>query len=282
VSHPDSVAAPSIRRGLPRGTKWFLAALVGIALLYGALITYHVSTPRKTVVSETDWLDRCRETCLTYGLIPTGNVRKDAEAYLAAVRKQPLTEAMITILDDRAYAAAPSQEHPLVGKPAPNFTLPDHLGQSHSLDSLRDHGPIVVVFYYGYGCSHCVAQLIGLDQELDYFRQLGARVVAISSDSPAHTREKYLEYGEFHFPVLADEQNSVATLYGTFTPETAEKMESRDHGTFVIDRQGLVRWAHTGPSPFLDNKSLLLTLADVEGLRPALAKPTASNPAKAQ
>ena len=262
------------RRGLSRGSKWFLGGLAAVVVLYGGLVAYHLSTPRPVEVSETDWLERCREACLSYGLIPTGDVRKDAEAYLRAVRKQPLSEAMITILEDRAYAIAASQGHPLVGKAAPGFTLPDHQGKRVSLDELRDGGPIVVVFYYGYGCSHCVAQLIGIDQELDYFRQLGARVVAISPDSPEHTTKKYEEYGEFHFPVLADEQSEVSLQYGTYTPATDDKAENRDHGTFLIDSEGIVRWANIGATPFLDNKSLLLTLADVEGLRPKAPRST--------
>jgi peroxiredoxin Q/BCP len=270
MSSNESVSAdlPGSHRGLSRGTRWFLLGLGMVVLLYSGLVTYHLTTPRKAVVAETDWLERCRESCLEYGLIPTGNVRKDAEAYLKAVRENPLTEAMINILEDRAYAIEPSQAHPLVGKPAPAFTLPDHQGKPTSLDSIREGGPVIVVFYYGYGCSHCVAQLIALDQELDYFRQLGARVVAISSDSPAHTTEKYKEYGEFHFPVLADEDSQISQQYGTFVPATEDAMEMRDHGTFVIDHNGIVRWANIGPNPYLDNKTLLLTLADAEGLRP--------------
>lgn len=270
----SSTSAPAVR-SMPRGARWFLLGLGLVSLLYSALVTYHLTTPRKVVIAETDWLERCRESCLAYGLIPTGNVRKDAEAYLAAVRKNPLTEAMINILEDRAYAVEPSQAHPLVGRPAPAFTLPDHQGRPTSLDSIREGGPVIVVFYYGYGCSHCVAQLIALDQELDYFRQLGARIVAISSDSPAHTTEKYKEYGEFHFPVLADEDNQVATLYETYVPAMDDAVEMRDHGTFVIDHNGIVRWANIGPSPFLDNKTLLLTLADAEGLRPKVTIPSA-------
>jgi thioredoxin-dependent peroxiredoxin len=263
---PEKVDARSTGRS--RGTRWFLRGLGLVALLYGGLVAYHVTVPRPAVPSETDWLERCREACLSYGLIPTGHVRRDAEAYLRAVRKRPLSEAMITILEDRTYAIEGSQNHPLVGKPAPNFVLPDHQGKRVSLEELRDGGPILVVFYYGYGCSHCVAQLIGLDQELDYFRQLGGRVVAISPDSPEHTRGKYAEYGEFHFPVLADETGEVSALYGAYTAATDSKGENREHGTFVVDSEGIVRWANLGPTPFLDNKSLLLVLADAEGLRP--------------
>jgi hypothetical protein len=36
------------------------------------------------------------------------------------------------------------------------------------------------------------------------------------------------------------------------------------HGTFVIDRRGIVRWANTSLSPFAQNKALLCELVRVE------------------
>ena len=35
-------------------------------------------------------------------------------------------------------------------KVAPDFTLPDHTGEDHSLDALLANGPAVIVFYRGY------------------------------------------------------------------------------------------------------------------------------------
>jgi hypothetical protein len=37
--------------------------------------------------------------------------------------------------------------------------------------------------FLGYGCSHCVAQLLALDHDLHYSKELDADIVAISSDS---------------------------------------------------------------------------------------------------
>jgi len=42
-----------------------------------------------------------------------------------------------------------------VGDHAPNFTLPDALGQSVTLADLLAQGPVVVVFYRGEWCPYC-------------------------------------------------------------------------------------------------------------------------------
>ena len=232
------------------------------------MLIYHVSRPPGTVAEDDGILEQCRQICLRYGLVSTGNVRKDAEAYLQVVQKQNLTTGLSQILSEAAFEPAPSQKHPLLSQAAPEFALPDDSGKSQSLSSLGKNRPVVVVFYLGYGCSHCVAQLIALDKDLHYFRELGAEVVAISSDEPAHTAERFQEYGRFHFPVLADVDNSVAEAWDVYHPKTGEQPEFSKHGTFIVDRTGRVIWAMLDTEPFVDNKSLLHIIARSQGLLP--------------
>ncbi|MFO1023327.1 MAG: peroxiredoxin family protein [Planctomycetales bacterium] len=201
--------------------------------------------------------EKCREICLAYGLLPTGHVANDARAYLEVAKPQELSADLATILNDREFHVAETQPHSLIGKSAPDFSLVDSSGNSRTLAELRNGKPLILVFYLGYGCSHCVAQLFGLDKDLRYFRELGCDVVAVSFDTPETTRQKYKEYGEFHFPVLSDPENKVAQKYGVFTPAKGDIEESLDHGTFVIDAAGKIIWANQGSQPFLDNKSLL-------------------------
>ena len=119
----------------------------------------------------------------------------------------------------------------------------------------------MLVFYYGYYCDHCVAQLYAINQDLAYFRELGTQIAAVSADAPDETRAKFAEYkdkgGAFAFPVLSDPGNKVAELYGTFFPFQPGRPELQLHGTFLIDRKGIVRWANTGLSPYTNHRSLL-------------------------
>ena len=250
-------------------TKLFLGFLGVISCLYAIVLIYHISKPPGTVQADAGLLEQCRQICLQYGLVSTGNVRKDAESYLNVVQTQRLTEGLAEVLADSNFRVVESQSHPLRRKAAPEFSLPDDTGTTQSLKELGRNRPLVVVFYLGYGCSHCVAQLLALEKDLHYFRELDADIVAISQDSPEHTSERYKEYGRFSFPVLSDAGNKVAEIWSVYEPETDERDEHRDHGTFVVDRNGLVIWAVRGKEPFLDSKSLLHVIAASQGLLPA-------------
>jgi peroxiredoxin len=86
-------------------------------------------------------------------------------------------------------------------------------------------------------------------------------VAAVSADSVEETRAKFAEYkdkgGAFAFPTLSDPGNKVAELYGCFHPFKPGRPELQLHGTFLIDKQGIVRFAHTGLSPYTNHRSLL-------------------------
>jgi len=221
------------------GTKIFLWLLFAVASFYAAVLLYHSANPVEQSVADGSFLENCRQICLKYGLVSSGNLRKDAETYIRVAQRERLTETLSQILNS-SFAAVPSQQHPLLNQPAPAFSLPDDRQQLASLQQLGLRRPMVVVFYLGYGCSHCVAQLLALDKDLHYFSELDADIVAISSDSPEHTAERYREYGEFHFPVLADVDYGVSQKWGVYQPETDEKPEFMYHGTFIVDSHGKV------------------------------------------
>lgn len=251
---PEDGTAPE--RG--SGTKLFLAVLGGFALLYGSAMAWHVTHPMTGTGTESPgFLERCRLICADYGLVATGDVSADANAYLEAVDSQKLSASLQDLLSTDNFERAVTEDHPLVGKQAPDFVLSDTQDQSQSLAELNRQGPVVLVFYYGYNCSHCVAQLFALQKDLEHFNELGAQLVAVSADLPAATRKKYEEYGGFEFPVLSDPDLKVAETWGTYVRETDEQQEDMLHGTFVIDRGGKVIFANRGYQPFVDNRSLL-------------------------
>lgn len=249
------------------GTKIFLMLLFAVASFYAAVLLYHAANPVEQAAADAGFLENCRQSCLKYGLVSSGNVRKDAETYIRVAQRERLTETLGQILNS-SFAAVPSQQHPLLNQPAPAFSLPDDRQQLASLKQLGLRRPMVVVFYLGYGCSHCVAQLVSLERDLHYFRELDADIVAISADSPQHTAARFQQYGRFAFSVLSDENRQAAAEWDVFHPATEQSEELMDHGTFVVDRNGQVIWAFRGKEPFLDNRSLLQVIAKSQGLLP--------------
>jgi thioredoxin-dependent peroxiredoxin len=217
-------------------TKLFLALICLLAVACCALIAYRTSVP--PAPSE------------------TGDVAADARAYLAAARSE---ESLAPTAGESPPVMGRS--HPLVGKKAPDFELTDTEGQSVSLRDLRRDGPVIVVFYYGYYCSHCVAQLFALEDDLPKFAKQGVHIVALSADPSSQTAERFRQYGRFHFPVLSDRDNRVAEQYGVYTRATVDRDEDLEHGTFLVDQNGQITWAYAGGRPFVDNGFLLSLLA---------------------
>jgi peroxiredoxin Q/BCP len=252
------------------GVKLFLMFLVVVATAYGSILSYHMLVPRRSGnelgEAKLSVLERCREMCLAYGLVPTGHLANDAKSYLRSEKVQPLNSPMYKILSDQDFKLQESQPHALLGKIAPNFELKDDQGQLTSLGVTLKEVPVVVVFYYGYHCNHCVGQLFGINEDLRRFVELGTKVVAISADPPELTAKRFAEYGRFDFPVLSDEDNRVAEAYRVFKPESDGKPEIKLHGTFIIDVDGTILWCNTGHKPFLDNQTLLTVIARKHGL----------------
>ncbi|MDY3552696.1 redoxin domain-containing protein [Gemmata sp. JC717] len=206
---------------------------------------------------------------------PEPNVARDAAEYLRAKQVEPLSGPLQALLAAPPKPPAPTEPHPLVNQPAPLFALTGTDDRPTDLGDLAARGPVVLVFYYGYSCDHCVAQLFGIEKDLRYFTELGATVVAVSPDAPAKTRERYAEYGAFHFPVLSDPDRTAAARYGVFRPAAGDLPKWQAHGTFVIGRDRRVRWANTGSEPFADTATLLHELALSEQRLPAPGKAVA-------
>jgi thioredoxin-dependent peroxiredoxin len=124
-----------------------------------------------------------------------------------------------------------------VGAKAPNFTLP---GTGDKQYSLADYAGkvVVLVFYPGDDTAVCTKQLNSYNDDLVQFEQLDAQVLAISAqDMPSH--DKFSGKYGFKFPLLADTDKAVAGLFGTLGPLGFPR-----RSVFIIDRQGIVRYAH--------------------------------------
>ena len=133
-----------------------------------------------------------------------------------------------------AQAAAPA--HAEVGKPAPNFTLPDVDGKSVSLAEFK--GKPVVLEWFNPGCpfvkaSHTAGSLKGLAAAQV---PQGVTWLAINSGGAGKqgngaeaTRQAQASFGMQH-PVLLDESGDVGRLYGA----------ERTPQLYVINAEGVL------------------------------------------
>lgn len=124
---------------------------------------------------------------------------------------------------------------PAAGEPAPDFTLPSTSGEVRLSDVLRE-GPVILVFYVEDATPGCRTQLGALREDYDLVRELGARVLAVSTD-PLASHEMFAAQITPPFPLLSDEGGAVARVYGVY--DEAERRARRS--VFVIDPDGHVR-----------------------------------------
>lgn len=100
-----------------------------------------------------------------------------------------------------------------VGDQAPDFTLPDAMGNDVRLSDLTKARPVIVTFYRGGWCPYCNLELSAFQRELDAIKSIGGSLVAVSpltSDNSLSAAEK----NELAFPVLSDAGNRVADAFG--------------------------------------------------------------------
>ena len=100
-----------------------------------------------------------------------------------------------------------------VGDPAPAFTLKDPEGKAVSSSALLADGPLVVSFYRGVWCPYCNMELQALEAARSEFERLGAKLVAISPQTPVNSRRS-VRQNKLSFPILSDTNNNVASAFG--------------------------------------------------------------------
>jgi peroxiredoxin len=171
------------------------------------------------------------------------------------------------------YRNAPKMEGPAVstplpvGTPAPDFELPDANGQPVRLSDYRGV-PVVLVFYpldWSPGCSQ---QLDLYQQELDEFERRGAKLLAISVDS-IYSHGAWAAVRGLTFPLLSDfhPKGSVTRQYQVFR----EKDGFADRALYVLDEDGVIRYAHV--SPFVHHIPSIYDLFQVLDLLKRVEKP---------
>lgn len=127
-----------------------------------------------------------------------------------------------------------------VGQEAPDFTLRDQNRQDVTLSSFRGRKSVLLVFYPYAFSRICTGELCEIRDDLPRFAGEDLQVIGVSVDHP-HALKAWAAQEGYQFPLLSDfwPHGEVARAYGVFN-ETAG-MANR--GTFLIDRDGIVRFA---------------------------------------
>src|SRR3990167_5576238 len=136
----------------------------------------------------------------------------------------------------------------LVGRKAPDFTVPAVLGSGEIIDkfNLYDNikGKYGLVFFYPLDFTFvCPSELIALHHRMSEFSSRGVEVVAVSIDSH-FTHNAYRNtpveqggIGPVGYTLAADMTHAICQAYGVEHPVAGVAFR----GAFVIDNHGMVR-----------------------------------------
>jgi peroxiredoxin Q/BCP len=120
---------------------------------------------------------------------------------------------------------------------APEFTLPDSDGESHSLEDYAGSW-LVLYFYPKDETPGCTTEACSLRDARDDIAALGANVVGVSMDD-ASSHEKFKAHHSLNFTLLSDPGKVAIKAYGAWGKKMFG-MEGVLRKTFIINPNGMV------------------------------------------
>jgi peroxiredoxin len=165
---------------------------------------------------------------------------------------------------DRVGVLAPGTGIP-VGQKVPDVHARDLDGKDVSLSSLYAKGPILLAFYRGGWCPYCSSENHALATAYPEYQKRGVTPVTVSVDTPDAEAKTKATYA-IPFPVLSDSDAKMIEAFHVVNKvddPTLAKMKGfgvdlesyagKPHheiaipSLFLIDRTGVVQWAHSDP-----------------------------------
>jgi thiol-disulfide isomerase/thioredoxin len=145
----------------------------------------------------------------------------------------------------RAPADDPDLGLEMIGKPAPAWTFTRWIGPPRSLASLR--GKVVLVRWWTEGCHFCATTLPEIEALRTAHADEGLVVVGVFHPKPPrevsdrHIVSMAKKLG-FRGPIAVDRDWVTLDRYWL----AADPERNWTSVSFLIDRQGLIRWVHGG------------------------------------
>jgi peroxiredoxin len=156
-----------------------------------------------------------------------------------------------------------------------DWTCSDAFGNEIALADYTGR-PVIVIFFLGFGCVHCVEQLVEFAPAYDQFLEADIEIVTIGTDSAEKLRDSFGDDPSdtgYPFPVLADADMKHFRRYRAY--DDFEDMPL--HGTFLVDGDGRVRWQDVSYEPFMDWEFLLEESQRLLGLDAPLRRASSSS-----
>jgi peroxiredoxin Q/BCP len=123
-----------------------------------------------------------------------------------------------------------------IGDIVPNFTAKDSHGEVFESQSVLGRKPLVIYFYPKDNTPGCTTEACSFRDQYEDFKDLGAEVIGISSDS-VKSHNKFANKHKLPFILLSDQDKKLRHLFGV-RDTLFGLLPGRV--TYVIDKNGVV------------------------------------------
>lgn len=127
-----------------------------------------------------------------------------------------------------------SQTNLKVGDIAPDFTLEDSDGNTHSLKQYLGKKTIVLYFYPKASTPGCTKQACNIRDNFELLEQHNIVIFGLSVDDKKSLK-KFKENEKLNFTLLSDDKKTVSKSYGTINAFGFSKRI-----TFIINKEGKI------------------------------------------
>lgn len=176
------------------------------------------------------------------GFVPVGHTFRTRLGVIAAVA----ISVALTAPAPRTAQAFDDTQKFKAGEKAPDFTLEDVAGNEVRLSSYEGR-KVVLLTFFALRCGTCLMEAPYLEEIHQHYKGKGAVVLSVNTDGvDAETALRTMKDVGFKstYPILLDPEFTVTDTYTNFLVPL----------TLVIDKEGIIRYIHTGFDPGEERK----------------------------
>lgn len=192
------------------------------------------------------------------------SLQVELDSFKAAWLERVGAETARLVEDDNAALLPLAARSLGQGAQFPAVTLPNQNGVAVDLAAMAAESALIVTFYRGGWCPYCNLELRAYQQRLAEIAALGARLVAISPETPDNTLST-AEKNALAFDVLSDDRGRLADLLGIrFELSPAIRALYQKFGHDLPARNGDGRWSLPMPASYVVARGGRIVLASVD------------------
>jgi peroxiredoxin len=137
-----------------------------------------------------------------------------------------------------------------IGTKAPDFTLKSKSPSDRDVSLGQNSGKsnTVILFFPLAFTGVCTTEMCDVTAGLTKYKDLNAEVIGISVDSP-FAQQAWAQKEKIGIILASDLNKKTAEAYGVLLPDLAGLGSVSARAAFVIDKEGIVRYAEQTPTP---------------------------------